>query len=496
MTAFSPSPLSPAFELALESLVSCHPIDLSRVAKLREVHAVCVSAGVVDGSVAAACAEPGSSDADGARDVARLHSLFHAAVTHGAAQLVCHYVDEVCGRDDFSSPDGVEAYLRDGEMVAEWAVSATRAAERVLLDASANASATPQAAADAAEAAASAFEATKDVLTALGASNEFAGEPVDMSGRDAHRNANASSSANSFRTRLQHARDDCVRGESHAVALAWLLRNQLGGVTTVDRHGGPAAWTGSVRTRRAANSDAARGDGGVSLGVPAMDGGALFLDDLLTQVSTRPPPYPFKSATEAAERIFSAGSATPNALIAKRCLFVYYLLDAGAPVAGAPASFARVVKLSPKLFSQTVAACYLDDWDKSDTSLDEACVLVPKLAQKSLPARFVASLVARGRPRAALDAARARGPPELQRVGDGESFGDAHSTSDEHQSDAYLSFAEECDLTVTVRLECGLATEAFLVANHVLASAPAAFAGTCCAFPKSLPPTTVSPGQD
>ena len=163
MTALSTTSLSPAGEAALETLMSCLPADLSRVAKLREVHAACSAAGVVD---ARSTAETSAGDDDdgGAGDVARLHSLFDAAVRHGASSLVCHYVDEVCGRDDFSSPDGVEAYLRDGEMVAEWAVAATRGAEALLASASASAASNVPSAADAADAAdnaAAVFEATQ-----------------------------------------------------------------------------------------------------------------------------------------------------------------------------------------------------------------------------------------------------------------------------------------------------------------------------------------------
>ena len=241
MTAFSTPSLSPAGEAALDMLVSCHPADLSRVAKLREVHSACVSAGVVAGR---STQNSTLNDADGASDVAQLHSLFDAAVTHGAGSLVCHYVDEVCGRDDFSSPDGVEAYLRDGEMVAEWCSAATRSATQALLDASTAAASNAPGAMGAADSAAAIFEATKDALHLLGASPE--GEPTDTSVCDAQRSAESSA----FRRKLQLTRDACVRGESHAITLSWLLQECLGGATTADRHGGPAAWTGSVRQRR------------------------------------------------------------------------------------------------------------------------------------------------------------------------------------------------------------------------------------------------------
>ena len=255
MTALSTTSLSPAGEAALETLMSCLPADLSRVAKLREVHAACSAAGVVDAR--SATAEPSAGDDDdGAGDVARLHSLFDAAVRHGASSLVCHYVDEVCGRDDFSSPDGVEAYLRDGEMVAEWAVAATRGAEAVLASASASAASNVPSAADAADAAAAVFEATQDVLGLLGARPDAAGEPELL---EQHRGAGragapegAGTDAASMRRKLQTSFDDASRGGAHAAALAWLVREGLGGATTPDRHGGPAAWTGAVRARRAA----------------------------------------------------------------------------------------------------------------------------------------------------------------------------------------------------------------------------------------------------
>ena len=476
MTALSTTSLSPAGEAALDTLVSCLPADLSRVAKLREVHAACSAAGVVDARSATAETSAGDDD-DGAGDVARLHSLFDAAVRHGASSLVCHYVDEVCGRDDFSSPDGVEAYLRDGEMVAEWAVAATRRAEAVLASASASAASNVPSAADAADAAAAVFEATRDVLGLLGARPDAAGEPEPL---EQHRGAGRGGGADGATDAASMRRNCRFRSTTRAGAARTprRLRGSCARGSAArppDRHGGPAAWTGAVRARRAAaaaasadgssTSDGPSGTGIVS-GIPALDDGALFLDDLLHGAGEHPPPYPFKSATEAAARVFGGGSARPDALVAKRCLFLYYLLDAGAPAEGAPASFARSARLSPRLFAQTVAAAALDDWD-SQTALDEARALVPKMARKDLPAKFVAALVARGAPAAALAAARARGPPAFDAFDDDPSH-DASPPS----SSAFVAFAQEADLGVTVRLECGLATEAFLAASAATAAAP------------------------
>ena len=101
-----------AGEEALAELAACNPAELSRVARLREVHARCSAAGVLDTAAgsgsASAAAHAASAAGEGTTDVAKLHELFDAAVLHGIPQLVCHYVEEVCGQDDFSSPDGVE----------------------------------------------------------------------------------------------------------------------------------------------------------------------------------------------------------------------------------------------------------------------------------------------------------------------------------------------------------------------------------------------------
>ena len=445
-----PSPL----ESALAALADRSPAELSRVPTLRAAHAACAAAGVFDGGAASAsasaAAHAASAAGDGAVDVAKLHQIFDAAVHHGMPQLVCHYVDEVCGHDDFSSPDGVEAYLQDGEMVAEWAVAALASAAVVLEQAAALR--VPSAAADV-DRAGAVFEALRDVLCALGASPSAGGE---RGAGASSAGAGARDPARGFQSRLQSALDDATRRAQHARALAWALREGLCGASVSDRHGGPAAWAGSVAARRASAAAAAA----ASNLPPPVDAGALFLDDLLAGVGDRPPSYPFKSAAEAAERVFAEGSAAPAALVAKQCLFLYYLLDAGAAFdAAPPARFARAARMSPRLVAETRAAALLDDRERVE-ALDEACALVPRVAHPGLAARFVAALVSRGRPGAALATARARSDEEANASSE-----EANASSEEYATWEDESSCAEAELGVSVRLECGLATEAFLAAR-------------------------------
>ena len=403
----------PPREQALTELAMCDPADLSKVQKLRVIHSRCAQAGVLTGasvSSASATAHAASAAGDGASDVAKLHQLFDAAVANGMPQLVCHYVDEVCGHDDFSSPDGVEAYLQDGEMVAEWAASSLRSAEQALDQAAALRT---QGAADEVDRAGAVFEALRDVLVALGADPAAGGDSAEAADAATSTQLAQLSADGSpgFQRRLQLAHDDAARRMQHAAALSWALREGLvaGAAASQDRYGGPAQWASEVTVRRAAAAAAAAADL-----PPDADGGGLFLDDLLAGVGVHAPPYPFKSATEAAERVFRHGSAAPAALVAKQSLFLYYLLDAGLPPDGAPARFASHVRLHPRLFVETRCAALLDDHSRG-SSLELACAPAPR----RFAPRFATPVRrdARGEGKAGGCARRRQGAAERRRRG-------------------------------------------------------------------------------
>ena len=313
-----PSPL----ESALAALADRSPAELSRVPTLRAAHAACAAAGVFDGGAASAsasaAAHAASAAGDGAVDVAKLHQIFDAAVHHGMPQLVCHYVDEVCGHDDFSSPDGVEAYLQDGEMVAEWAVAALASAAVVLEQAAALR--VPSAAADV-DRAGAVFEALRDVLCALGASPSAGGE---RGAGASSAGAGARDPARGFQSRLQSALDDATRRAQHARALAWALREGLCGASVSDRHGGPAAWAGSVAARRASAAAAAAASNLPPPSTPARSSSTIFspawaIDHPRTRSnpprrrpsasSPRDPPPPPRSSQNSV--CFSITSSTP-----------------------------------------------------------------------------------------------------------------------------------------------------------------------------------------
>ena len=407
-----------ALAVALDELAILPPSALTSIGTLRRVHASLVAAGAqgLHTDPTTDRTAPASGE-----DVERLHEIFDACASAGAPSTATHYVDEVCGDARVVSDNAVEAYLRDGECVLEWAKkSLTRAAFR--LD---GASGRP------AEARRAAAEEATRTLDALRRATEALG--ADASGRT------ASDVAPQFK-RLQSVRDEVVCRQLQAEALLWAARGETSDAAGA-RYGGPAAWAGAVQRRRSAVVEADARCSGASM--------STFLDDLLDGVGEHRPAYPFRTLTEAARSIFVDGSASPTALVAKRCLFLYFLLDSGLPHDGSPLEYARQAHIHPRLFQETRAAVLLDDAE-NEASLDEACALLPKVAHPLLPVKFIASLAARDRAATALVVARARAPTGASSTPDTETIG----------------------LDVSIRLACGLVAEAFLVVRDAYESFP------------------------
>ena len=199
--------------------------------------------------------------------------------------------------------------------------------------------------------------------------------------------------------RLQSVRDEVVCRQLQAEALLWAARGETSDAAGA-RYGGPAAWAAPCRDDDRPSWRPTRCSGASM---------STFLDDLLDGVGEHRPAYPFRTLTEAARSIFVDGSASPTALVAKRCLFLYFLLDSGLPHDGSPLEYARQAHIHPRLFQETRAAVLLDDAE-NEASLDEACALLPKVAHPLLPVKFIASLAARDRAATALVVARARAP--------------------------------------------------------------------------------------
>ena len=389
---------------ALDELAVLPPQSLAQIPTLRKIHARLRDANCPDVLTQACVDERDFHAPPCAADVDRLHEIFDACARGGTPSAATHYAEEVCGDSQATSDDATEAYVRDGRCVLDWVEKSLRRAESTL-DAGGGRE-------ESAEACARTLDACARAAEALGA---------DASGKGAIGGSEETK-------RLQKVRDAVVCRELQCEAVLWAAREGMSDAG--GRHGGPAAWAGAVQRRRAATSP-----------------GTTFLDDLLAGVGEHRPAYPFKSIAEAAKSIFVDGSAGPAALLAKRCLFLYFLLDSGLPHDGSPMEYARRARIHPRLYQETRAAVLLDDFE-SEAALDEACEILPRVAHPLLPVKFIASLANRQRPTTALMVSRARGA----------------LTSSPN--------AETMSLEVSIRLACGLISEAFLCVRDAFNAFP------------------------
>jgi len=397
---------NPELERALDELAVLPPTALASIPTLRRIHARLRAAGCPETLTQAIEDERGFSAAPCAADVDRLHEIFDACARAGTPSAATHYAEEVCGDERLVSDDVTEAYCRDGRCVLDWVEKSLRRVESALDGSGARVRE------ETAETCARTLDACGRAVEALGA---------DASGR-------GGKGGSEEMKRLQRVRNSLVCRELQCEVMLWAARAGLSEAGS--RHGGPAAWAGAVQRRRAA---------------VAPD--TTFLDDLLAGVGEHRPAYPFKTIADAARYIFVDGSASPTALLAKRCLFLYFLLDSGLLHDGSPMEYARQAHIHPRLFQETRAAVLLDDHDNEE-ALNEACEILPRVAHPLLPVKFIASLAARGRPTTALMVSRARG------------------------AIASSPNAEMMSLEVSIRLACGLVSEAFLCVRDAFRAFP------------------------
>ena len=360
----------------------CDPADLSKVRKLpgdplavRARRRLLTGASV---SSASATAHAASAAGDGASDVAKLHQLFDAAVANGMPQLVCHYVDEVCGHDDFSSPDGVEAYLQDGEMVAEWASEAFRRVQALDQAAALRTSRAPR---------------TRS--TAPAPSSRRSETSSLRSARTPPRAATAPRRPRRGDVATAGAADTLQAAGSEAAR--WRTTTPRGGCSTPRRSPGRCARDSSPAPRRCWD----RYVWAPRSGRRRLPFGEPRRRRRRRRRTYRPTPTAAGSSSTIYSRAwactrrrtrssprrrlrrgcsFFTGSAAPAALVAKQSLFLYYLLDAGLPPDGAPSrGSASHVRLGDAAFVETRCAALLDDHSRG-SSLE--------LAVRPAPRRF------------------------------------------------------------------------------------------------------------
>lgn len=136
----------------------------------------------------------------------------------------------------------------------------------------------------------------------------------------------------------------------------------------------------------------------------------FFVGDLLADLGLPKDAYPFVSFVDAVKKIFLAGrdrgaASATKGLRAERRAFLYYLFDIGCGEASVQ-NFAVQFNLASSECAAVRAYCLLDRRDGS--SVDEACLILPSVANHINHTKVVQELMALGRSQNALDIIRSR----------------------------------------------------------------------------------------
>ena len=369
-------------------------------------------------------------------------------------------------------PDGVEAYLRDGEMVAEWAVAATRGAEALL------ASASPSTASNVPSAlrtprtprprcsrprrtcsGCSARAPTPRASPSRSSSTEApaAGGP-DGAGSDAASMRPKASDVVRRREPGLRAR----RGAGVARARGARRRHHAGRARRtrgVDRRGprAPSGGGGGERGRaRGRRTEAPGRASDLAVSPPSMTVRCSWT--ICCRARARIPPVPVQERRGGGGARLRRRLGEARRAHRRRCLFLYYLLDAGAPADGAPAS-----DRAERAFAAAPVRADRRRRSAGRLGLREATRRGARSGAED-GARGSAGEVCR-RARRARPRRRRRWRRRARRRSTSRAELDETLEADASSAKSAASaFAQESDLAVTVRLECGLATEAFLEA--------------------------------
>jgi len=454
-------------ERCLETLSSCSPKELCSVSHLRSICERVNEASFDEGdgekevSLKRRQHSSRNNNTNNDDDVDRLCIVFTACAKNGLANVILHYIDEICNDASFVSADGVEATLRDGACVLKWAEKLLRETELELEEAmkeacGAGPSSSPSSSSftveERMESALAVFEITQTVFEALGAeSNE---DEEDRGGRIT--SMQKTNSERAVITKLNELRDDAINFRHKAEAAAWACSEGLlkGANLLGNKFQGLSKWANETRERRENASKAINASNEVE-----EEFSGLFVDVLLKNLAFWTEQrleliYPFKSVPDALYSIWDSRASAHESHLSKKCLFLYYLLDAGLQWKDAPARYARRSRISAKTYAEIRLASLLDEsWKSSNECLkkvvvDEALPNAATLAGRALPLQFLEVVHLRGETAAALRCIRAR-----------------------DRNDLLFESVEKAALDVSLRLGLGLIADAFISARDSLSIA-------------------------
>ncbi|KAK3254908.1 hypothetical protein CYMTET_35894 [Cymbomonas tetramitiformis] len=384
---------APARLRVLARLAETHSKQLCNRDILRALHQECQAAGLAVPFVG------------GGNDLERLQSIFTVALENNLASVIIQFVDEVVRDEMAVSSDIIEANMLDGDQVLFWVqttydsllTKCARAHRQVLDDASVK------------------LGGLTMVLEALR-------DPLES---DDQKRVHVQGFEEGFEASRQRA-DELARVEALLRAVRVLqqfaeLMAWVRGCEVHPRWSSTAEWKRSVQLRRDRAPpcgifiDALHRE----LGEHAAYARDEIMDirQLLVSLTERLFLLQLESsaASERSATKDARGDPEEAALMTKKRLLLYYLLDMGCPLEGPPTECAWCLGVPLPVLRDVYLCFLLDDERATDpadrcglSSLDIACQILPSVADATTDFKVVEVLLHRGRYDVALSVLRAR----------------------------------------------------------------------------------------
>ncbi|XP_057520290.1 E3 ubiquitin-protein ligase HOS1 [Amaranthus tricolor] len=412
----------------------------------------CVDAGLILKDCNDRCQEKEDDKTYLAAEIQRLYSLFDVAMENNLCCLICHYVTDVCMDENAVSSDPVTAFLLDEVVVKDWCkrtfntiIAQVQGIYNLELKE---------------------MNSKMDALLMISA--KLVGlssvlEVLNMTFKDTH---------SARLDDLHQLQESIVKTKQHMEMMLWCIRHQFL-ENLRSRHNNVFSWRSLVHERKLAAVKRAWPEPvGFSEESTEPNSSSLFIEDALLNLEVGSSDeqasaielevaslqrdggssffrskiegfrgcYPFENVRAAVDTLFLCGSS--DMVVAKRAIFLYYLFDRHWTTADddwrhSVDDFAASFSITRSSLLESISFYLLDD--HTDEALQEACHLLPEIANPDSHPKIAKVLLERRSPDSALMFLRWCG----------------------RDGGAEVSLSEAVT-AVRVRVECGLLTEAFM----------------------------------
>ncbi|KAJ4807003.1 ubiquitin-protein ligase [Rhynchospora pubera] len=386
-------------------------------------------------------------------DVERLYLLFDVALQNNLSSLICHYVTDVCLDENAVSSDPVLAFLLDEVVVKDWC---KRSFTHLLKELQTIYKGSVE-------------NMQKDLPQMQKYVTQLNGVCIVIEAMVSSFDDSVHAQVHDLHQLLEHL----TKAKQHLEVMIWCTRHKF--LEHVQpQYSDIASWELDVNERKASLARRSWPQINLSAMTETNPSTSLFIEEalqnldleddheediLLSLEHERPErafypqvnwsnQYPFKSVRAAADVLFLHGAS--DTVVAKQAIFLYYLIDRHGMRPDSDwrfllDDFCAAFGVTSQALTECMVFYLLDN--HSDQALEEAILLLPKIANPETHPKIAQVLLERQRPDAALTLLRCTGSDDLP-------------ASAETATGA--TSLKEAVNAVRVRIEYGLLTEAFI----------------------------------